>query len=47
MEIVDFDFYKVKYVVDFKAIVDGNQRTMSSYIIFVRDEDGLWKINFF
>lgn len=47
MELVDFDLFKVKYVVDFEAVVDGIQTTFSSYIIFVRDKDGLWKIKFF
>ena len=47
MEIVDFNFSEVKYVADFETVADGVKRTISSYIIFERDEDGLWKISFF
>jgi len=47
MEILDFNLSRVKYIVDFEAVVDGVQKPMSSYIIFERDEDGLWKILFF
>jgi hypothetical protein len=47
MEIVDFNFSEVKYVADFETVADGAKRTISSYIIFERDDDGLWKISFF
>jgi len=47
MEIVDFNFSEVKYVADFETVADGVKSTISSYILFERDEDGLWKISFF
>ncbi|OIN95816.1 MAG: hypothetical protein AUJ48_02510 [Deltaproteobacteria bacterium CG1_02_45_11] len=47
MKIVDFNFSEVKYAADVDMVADGVQRTISSYIIFERDEDGLWRISFF
>lgn len=45
MEMVDFDLSRVKYIYDYEAVINENKSMMSSYIIFVRDENGLWKIN--
>jgi len=38
---------KARYSLDLEAIVEDEPMTVSSYIIFEKDEDGLWTIVFF
>ena len=47
IEWVGIDNNSARYVADIDITVAGEQMTISSYIIFERDEDGLWRISFF
>ena len=47
IELVDILDGKARYVTDIEILVNGQPMTISSYIIFVTDIDGLWKIKFF
>ena len=47
MDLVDFSLSRVKYSINYEAVVDGVKKTFGTYVIFERDEDGSWKINFF
>jgi hypothetical protein len=47
IELVDILDVKARYVADIDILVNGQPTTISSYIIFVHDTDGVWKIKFF
>lgn len=46
IELVEVLDIKVQYIADIEIVVDNQPMTVSSYIIFIKDEDGLWRINF-
>ena len=47
MELVEVLEGKVRYVTIIDIVVNGALEKTSSYIIFVQDDSGLWKISFF
>ena len=47
MEFIEAYSGKVKYVTEIDIIVNEEPVTISSYIIFVRDNNGIWSIEFF
>lgn len=48
MEMTEFDILgQARYVVDFMTENSGKKQKYSSYLLFYRDKDGLWKIDFF
>lgn len=47
LELTHFDVSEVGYVADMEAVFDGVSKTISSYITFERDEDGIWRIGSF
>jgi hypothetical protein len=47
MELVEVLEGKVRYVTSIDIVVDGTASKAGTYIIFVQDDSGLWKISFF
>jgi hypothetical protein len=47
MELVEVLQGKVRYVTSIDIVVNGTPSKAGSYIIFVQDDSGLWKISFF
>lgn len=47
IELVEVLDVKVRYIADIEIVVNSQPMTVSSYIIFIKDEGGLWRINFF
>ncbi len=44
---LEYSHARARYVIDADVVVNGEAMTVSSYLIFERDTDGLWKIRFF
>ena len=47
MEFIEAYSGKVRYVTEIDIVVNEEPVTISSYIIFVRDNNGIWRIEFF
>jgi hypothetical protein len=38
---------QARYIISYPIVVNGTPTTAGSYVIFIKDSDGLWKIRFF
>lgn len=47
IEIIECSDSEARYVIDMDISVKGKQMTVSSYLVFEKDADGLWRIVFF
>ena len=47
MEMIGVADRNARYVIDIDIVADGEPMTVSSYLIFEKDRDGLWRIVFF
>lgn len=47
INIVEYDVAKVKYVASYDLAINGKNTSMGTYIIFVLDLGGQWKVEFF